>query len=76
MSFGEYIKGMPKGKTTLLLASVLKKKKISKRKFAKLINKDYAGVFRYFRKGYDPKLSTLDQWARALNVRISDLFKE
>ncbi len=60
----------------LRLAEVLKEKEISKRKFAKMIDKDYREIFRYCRKGYDPKLSTLDKWAKALNVRIKDLFKE
>jgi transcriptional regulator with XRE-family HTH domain len=63
---------MPK----LLLASILKNKKLSKRKFAKLLKMDYPTVFRYFRPGYDPKLSTLEKWAKVLNVRIRDLFKE
>lgn len=67
-----YLNEMPQ----LLLAAVLKKKKISKRKFAKLIKKDYAGVFRYFRSGYDPKLSTLGIWAKALKVKIKDLYIE
>lgn len=60
----------------LILASVLKKKKISKYRFAKLLGQDYNSVFRYFRPGYDPKLSTLAKWADVLGVRIRDLFKE
>jgi transcriptional regulator with XRE-family HTH domain len=60
----------------LLLDKVLKKKKISKRQFAKRLGIDYASVFRFFRPGYDPKLSTLEKWAVALDVRIKDLFSE
>jgi transcriptional regulator with XRE-family HTH domain len=60
----------------LLLASVLKKKKISKYRFAKLLGMKPYAVFRYFRPGYDPKLSTLAKWAKVLGVRIRDLYKE
>jgi site-specific DNA-adenine methylase len=60
----------------LLLAEVLKKKKVSKRKFAKMIKTHYREIFRYCEPGYDPKLSTLEKWAKALNVRIRDLFVE
>lgn len=60
----------------LILEKVLKQKGISKRKFAKLLNIDYPNVFRYFRKGYDPRLSVLQKWAQVLGVHIRDLFKE
>jgi len=60
----------------LILAEVLKKKGLSKRQFAKRLGKDYPAVFRYFREGYDPKLSTLEDWARALNCRVRDLVEE
>lgn len=61
---------------TLILDRVLKKKGLSKRQFAKRLNTEYNNVFRYFRSGYDPKLSTLEKWAKALGVKIKDLFKE
>ena len=57
----------------LLLDEILKKKKISKRQFAKALKIEYSAVFRYFRPGYDPKLSTLEKWANALGVEIRDL---
>lgn len=60
----------------LLLSSILKKKGLSKRQFAKLLNMEYDNVFRFFRAGYDPKLSVLEKWAKVLGVRIRDLFKE
>lgn len=60
---------------TLILAKVLKKKRISKRQFAKRLGREYHTVFRYFKEGYDPKLSTLAEWAKALGVRISELYK-
>lgn len=60
----------------LILADVLKKKKLSKRQFALRLGEAYNNVFRYFRTGYDPRWSTMEKWAKALGVRIRDLFKE
>lgn len=60
----------------LILDQYLIKKGISKRKFALLLGRPYESVFRYFRKGYDPKLSVLSEWAKALGCRIRDLIKE
>jgi transcriptional regulator with XRE-family HTH domain len=60
----------------LLLAEVLKKKGLSKRQFAKRLGKEYPTVFRYFREGYDPKLSVLEDWSKALGCRIKDLYEE
>lgn len=41
-----------------------------------MIGIDYPTVFRYFRPGYDPKLSTLHKWAKALKIKVRDLIKE
>jgi transcriptional regulator with XRE-family HTH domain len=60
----------------LLLRKILEKKRISKYQFAKLLGVHYPSVFRYFRKGYDPKLSMLERWAKAIGCRIRDLYKE
>jgi transcriptional regulator with XRE-family HTH domain len=60
----------------LILSAILKKKGISKRQFAKKLGVEYYSVFRYFRPGYDPKLSTLAVWSRALGLRIRDLIKD
>ncbi len=60
----------------LLLAEMLKKKGLSKRQFAKKLGKEYPTVFRYFREGYDPKLSSLENWARILDCRLKDLYEE
>lgn len=59
-----------------VLGEILKKKKLSKRQFAKLIGSRYEHVFRFFRPGYDPKLSVLTLWAKALKCRVRDLIKE
>lgn len=60
----------------LLLAEVLKKKGLSKRQFAKKLGKEYPAVFRYFRPDYDPKLSSLESWAKVLGCRTRDLYEE
>ena len=72
VDFWPYLEWMPE----LRLAFILKKKKMSKRQFAKLLDMDYPTVFRYFRPGYDPKLSTLAKWAQVLDVKIRVLFRE
>lgn len=58
------------------LAEVLKKKKVSKRQLAIRLDVDYANVFKYFRVGHDPKLSTLTAWAKALRCKVRDLIEE
>lgn len=60
----------------ILLANILKKRKLSKRQFAKQLNMRYSNVFRFFHKGYDPKLSMLQKWARVLKLKVHDLYKE
>ena len=60
----------------LRLERALVEKGVSKRRFAKLIGIDYSNVFRYFRPGYDPRLSTLEKWAIALGVQVRDLYEE
>lgn len=60
----------------LCLEKLLERKNLSKRQFAKLLEMDYPSVFRFFRAGYDPKFSTLEKWAKVLNVRIRDLYEE
>jgi len=60
----------------LLLKEVLVKKKLSKRRFAKLLDVEYSNIFRYFRDDYDPKLSMIERWAKVLGVRIRDLYQE
>jgi transcriptional regulator with XRE-family HTH domain len=60
----------------LLIDQALKKRKLSKRQFAKKLGIQYSAVFRYFREGYDPKLSMLESWAKVLDCRIRDLYEE
>lgn len=61
---------------TVILADVLSRKGISKRRFARMIGQGYSNTFRYYRPEYDPKLSTLAKWAAALGVRVRDLIRE
>ncbi len=60
----------------VILNKILERKKISKRQFAKLLKMDYPSVFRFFRPGYDPKLSTLERWAKVLNVKLKELLED
>jgi transcriptional regulator with XRE-family HTH domain len=58
------------------LAEVLRKKKISKRKFAKLLKTDSGTIRRYFKPNFNPTLATLERFAKVLGVKIRDLIKE
>lgn len=58
------------------LARVLKKKKLSKRRFAQMLGISYHNVFRLFHDDQDPKLSTLTKWAAVLGCKVRDLIRE
>jgi transcriptional regulator with XRE-family HTH domain len=58
------------------LEEILKKKKISKRKFIKLLKTDSGTARRYFQPGFNPTLATLEKFAKVLKVKIRDLIKE
>jgi len=60
----------------VILVEVLKKKKISKRAFGRMIGAREDNVWRIFRPGYNPKFSTLQAWAKALKIKVRDLIKE
>jgi transcriptional regulator with XRE-family HTH domain len=60
----------------LKLATILEKKKISKYRLAQLLEVPTPSVFRYFRAGYDPKLSTLEKIAKVLDIKVRDLLDE
>jgi transcriptional regulator with XRE-family HTH domain len=62
---------MPK----LVLKQILKKRKISKYRFARLMGEDSSNAARYFREGYDPRFSTIVKWAKALKIKVTDLIK-
>lgn len=58
------------------LAEVLAKKRISKYELAKRMGLKYGNVFRFFQDDYDPKLSMMRRWAKALRCKIRDLYRE
>ncbi len=64
------------GMAKLKLDQILKQKKMSKYKLAQILGLPTASIFRYFKPEYDPKLSTLEKWAKVLGVRIRDLYEE
>jgi len=64
---------MPK----IILDEVLKRKKISKRQFSRMLGLSaYHNVFRLFHADHNPRFSTLVKWARLLKVKVRDLIKE
>jgi DNA-binding Xre family transcriptional regulator len=60
----------------LALDRALKRRKISKRRFAKMLEMDYHNVFKLFRAGTNPTLMTLNKWAALLKCRVRDLLDE
>ncbi|MCB0416335.1 MAG: helix-turn-helix transcriptional regulator [Bdellovibrionaceae bacterium] len=60
----------------LKLAQIMEKRKISKYRLAQMLGVPTASVFRYFKPGYDPKLSTLENIAKVLGIKVRDLLDE
>jgi len=60
----------------IILKKILEQRKISKRQFAIKLGVDVGNVFRFFRPNYDPRFSTLERWAKVLNIKVKDLFEE
>lgn len=58
------------------LAEVLEKKRLSKYELARRLGLKYGNVFRFFSEEYDPKLSMLRRWAKALKCKVRDLYAE
>jgi DNA-binding Xre family transcriptional regulator len=58
------------------LAAALKKRKISKRKFSKMLGIRYEHVFRLCKKDTNPRFKTLLKWAKLLRCRVRDLIRE
>lgn len=63
---------MPK----LTLAQALKKKKLSKRQFAKRLGTQYHSVFQFFKPEYNPTFKMMCRWAEAAECKIKDLYRE
>lgn len=60
----------------IVLSKILKEKKITKYRFAKMLKMESSNLTKVFKIGYDPKLSTLEKWAKALNVSVIDLIED
>jgi transcriptional regulator with XRE-family HTH domain len=60
----------------IVLEEVLKSKKLSKRQFAKKLGIIYSNVFRLFRADCNPRFSTLEEWAKVLGVKVTDLIRD
>ena len=54
----------------------MQKKKISKYRLAQMLGLPTSSVFRYFKPDYDPKLSSLEKIAKALDVKFRYLLDE
>ncbi len=61
---------------TLTLAAALKKKKMSKRKFAKNLECQYHSVFQFFKPDYNPTFKMMCRWAKAAGCKVKDLYQE
>lgn len=55
---------------------ILKKKKITKYRFAKLLNIRTANVTVYFKENYNPTFNTLIKWSEILNCKVKDFIDE
>lgn len=60
----------------IVLAEVLKRKRLSKREFAKRLGMQYHNVFRLFRPGQNPRFSTLVLWASVIPCKVRDLIRD
>lgn len=60
----------------VILNKVLKEKKITKYRFAKMLKMESSNLTKVFKPGYDPKLSTLEKWAKALDCSVTDLIED
>jgi DNA-binding Xre family transcriptional regulator len=59
----------------VLLAEMLKRKRVSKREFARRLGIDPKNVFRLFSPKADPRISALERYAKALGCKVRDLIK-
>lgn len=60
----------------LILAEMLKKRRISKQEFGRRLGIRPEHVYRLFRPGVDPRLSALNRYARALKCKVRDLIRD
>jgi transcriptional regulator with XRE-family HTH domain len=60
----------------LILARILKKKRLSKREFARRTGIRYDNVSKVFHKDHNPSLETLTRYAKAVGVKVRDILDE
>jgi len=60
----------------ICIEKILKKKRLTKYAFAKMLNHSYSTTVRYYKPGFNPRLSTLERWAELLDVSVKDLIEE
>ena len=60
----------------IILADVLKKKRISKREFGRRLGIDPKNVFRLFKATADPRFSELRRYAKAIGCKVRELIKD
>jgi DNA-binding Xre family transcriptional regulator len=68
--------GKKRKKPKVNLEAVLKKKGVTKYKFAQMLGKHTSNVSVYFHEDYNPNFSTLVTWAEALDCKVSDFIEE
>lgn len=59
-----------------ILSRLLQQRGISKRQFAKMIRMSYPNLFPYFKAKANPRLRTLERFAKALGCKVKDLIEE
>lgn len=60
----------------VVLAKILKEKKITKYRFAKMLGSEYSNIVRYFKPDFNPRFSTLVKWSEVLDVSVKDLIED
>jgi DNA-binding Xre family transcriptional regulator len=60
----------------VVLNEILKKKRISRYAFAKRLGIDYKNTPRMFHDGFNPRVSDLARYAKAIGCKVRDLIKE
>jgi transcriptional regulator with XRE-family HTH domain len=60
----------------VILGKILKRKKLSKRQFAKRIGMHDRHVFALFHDDYNPTFKMLCRWAKAIPCKVKDLIEE
>lgn len=60
----------------LRVREVLKRKRLSLRQLAKKTKTDYSAIVQMTKPTKNPKLRTMEKWAKAIGCRVRDLISE